>query len=119
MKLPKLSIPRFNGELTALTPFWDSYKAVIHDNPDLTDIDKFNYLRSLFEGQTLEAVSGLTLTSANYQEAISILEKRFGNKRQMVAKHMDALISVDAVTSQYNLKGLLDCMTLLNRTFGV
>ena len=100
MKLPKLSIPHFNGELTAWDPFWDSYKAVIHDNPDLTDIDKFNYLRSLLEGLALEAVSGLTLTSANYQEAISILEKRFGNKQQIVAKHMDALINVDAVTSQ-------------------
>ena len=44
VKLPKLSIPRFNGELTAWTPFWDSYKVAIHDNPDLTDIDKFNYL---------------------------------------------------------------------------
>ena len=106
VKLPKLSIPHFNGELTAWTPFWDSYKAAIHDNPDLTDVDKFNYLRSLLEGPALEAISGLTLTSANYQEAISILEKWFGNKRQIVAKHMDTLINVDAVTSQYNLKGL-------------
>lgn len=28
---------------TMWTPFWDSYESVIHRNPDLSDIDKFNY----------------------------------------------------------------------------
>ena len=106
VKLPKLTIRPFNGDLTAWITFWDPYKAAIHDNPALSDIDKFNYLRSLLERAALEAISGLTLTAANYQEAISILEKRFGNKQQIVAKHMDILLNVEAVMSQYNLKGL-------------
>lgn len=36
----------------------------------------------------------------------SVLKKRFGNKKQIIAKHMDVLLNVDPVTSQYNLKGL-------------
>ena len=51
--------------------------SAIHKNDDLTDIDKFNHLRSLLERTAHEAIAGLTLSSANYQE---ILRKQFGNK---------------------------------------
>ena len=53
----------------------------MHANAGLTDIDKFNYLRSLLRGTAREAVSGLMLTAANYSEAIAILKRRFGNKQ--------------------------------------
>ena len=106
VRLPKLSIKPFKGDLTAWTTFWDSYKAAIHENLALSEIDKFNYLRSLLQGSAHEAVSGLTLTAANYKEAVSVLEKRFGNKQQIIAKHMDILLNVETVTSSNNLKGL-------------
>ena len=35
----------------------------------LSDIDKFNYLKSLLECTVHEAISGLTLTLANYHDA--------------------------------------------------
>ena len=44
VKLPKLTIRPFNGDLTSWTSFWDSYRSAIHDNPGLSEIDKFNYL---------------------------------------------------------------------------
>ena len=44
VRLPKLSIKKFNGNLTAWTTFWDSFESTIHLNPELTNIDKFNYL---------------------------------------------------------------------------
>ena len=106
VRLPKLAIKPFKGDLTAWTTFWDSYKAAIHENPSLSEIDKFNYLRSLLQGSALDAISGLTLTAANYREAVSVLEKRFGNKHQIVTKHMDILLSIDPVTSSGNLKSL-------------
>ena len=106
VRLPKLSIKPFNGELTAWASFWESYHSAIHDNPALTDAEKFNYLRSLLERTALDAISGLALTAPNYKEAISVLEKRFGNKQRIVAKHMDALMNLEAVSSQHNLKGI-------------
>ena len=76
VNLPKLIFKNFNGELTTWTTFWDSFESVVHNNPDLTSIDKFNYLHSLLEQTAAEAVSGLTLTAANYEEAISILKEK-------------------------------------------
>ena len=106
VKLPKLSIHPLNGDITAWTTFWDSYDSAIHQNPELSDINKFNYLKSLLEHAAYEAIAGLALTSVNYHEAITTLKKRFGNKQQIIDKHMDVLLHVEPVTSQHNLKGL-------------
>ena len=58
------------------------------------------------EKSAAEAISGLTLTAENYTEAVAILKKRFGNKQQIITKHMDTLLKLDAVPSQHNLKAI-------------
>lgn len=93
VKLPKLSLPHFSGNITKWDTFWDSYESAIHKNDDLTDIAKFNYLKSLLERTAHEAIAGLTLSSANYQEAIDILQKRFGNNQWIISKHMEILLT--------------------------
>ena len=47
-----------------------------------------------------------TLSSSNYEEAITVLKKRFGNKQQLINKHMEALLSLPTVTSVYELRNL-------------
>ena len=54
-----------------------------------------------------EAVSGLTLTAANYEEAVATLKRRFGNKQLIVSCHMDLLFNLESVTSQHILKASL------------
>lgn len=88
-----------------MTTFWDSFESAIDRSPGLSEIDKFNYLRSLLEKSTSEAISGLTLTAENYQEAVAILKRRFGNKQQIISKHMDILLNLESI-SQHNVKGL-------------
>ena len=106
VKLPKLSLKKFNGDLTKWSTFWDCFESSVHGNSELSDVDKLNYLNSLLEGTAAEAVSGLKLTAVNYSEAIAILKKRFGNKQQIITKHMEILLHIEPVTSQYNIKGL-------------
>ena len=72
----------------------------------MSEIDKFNYLKSLLDRTAHEAIAGLTLTSANYDEAVSILQKRFGNKQQIISRHMDILLNASPVASPNELKGL-------------
>ena len=106
IKLPKLTILPFEGDITQWTPFWDSYESAIHQNSTLTEIDKFNYLRSLLKGTAREAISGLMLTTANYDEAIAILKRRYGNKQAIISRHMDALMALEPVTSNNNTRAL-------------
>ena len=105
VRIPKLTIKKYNGDLTKWLPFWDSFQSSIHDNPNLSDIDKFNYLTSLLESSAADAIAGLSVTSANYEEAVSTLKKRFGNVQSIINKHMDSLLAVQAVSSN-DVKGL-------------
>ena len=106
VRLPKITLPRFNGDPVKWLPFWDAYNSSIHVNPELTEIDKFSYLRSLLDHTALEAIAGLSLSSANYEHAIELLHKRFGNKQVIISKHMDALMHMEHISSDRHLKEL-------------
>ena len=106
VRLPKLSIKKFNGDITKWVTFWDSYNSSIHSNSSLSDVDKFNYLVSLVESSAAEAIAGLTITAANYEEAIATLKKRFGNAQLIVSRHMDALLNVTTVSSHLDIRAL-------------
>ena len=104
--LPKLHLRSFSGNLTQWTSFWDAFQTAIHNNEQFTDIEKFNYLNSLLESSAREAISGFSLTAANYREAISLLKKRFGIKQHIVDKHLEVLFSIEPVVSANNVSGL-------------
>ena len=106
VKIPKLTLKRFTGDITAWSTFWETFESSIHQNTSLSNIDKFNYLSSLLESSAADAISGLAITSNNYEEAISVLKRRFGNKQLIISKHMDALLNLETVSSLHNLKGL-------------
>ena len=53
-----------------------------------------------------EAIVGLAITNANYEEAITILKTRFGNKQMIVNKHTDDLINMAPVYSNHDLRGM-------------
>ena len=45
-RLPKLTLPSFSGNLLDWLTFWDSFQAAIHLNPNLSRVQKFNYLKA-------------------------------------------------------------------------
>ena len=100
-KLPKLSLKNFYGESTSWPSWWDSFYSAVHANKSLSEIDKFNYLRSLLEveGQASSAIAGLQLTAGNYTEAIDILRSRYGNKQIIISGYMDTLLKLPVATS--------------------
>ena len=107
IKLPEITIKKFNGELTKWSTFWDTFEATIHNNPALAPVQKFTYLQSLLELSAAETISGLALTV----EAISTLKKRYGNKQLIVSKHMEVLMNLEIVGSENcarKLRRLLD-----------
>ena len=98
-KLPKLILSKFRGNVTEWTGFWDSFKVAVHENPQLSQVDKFNYLHTLLEGAAARAIQGLTLTAVNYKSAIDILQERFGKTQRIITSHMDELLKIPVCTS--------------------
>ncbi|XP_037522004.1 uncharacterized protein LOC119399261 [Rhipicephalus sanguineus] len=73
VKLPKLRLEPFNGELSAWQAFWECYRKAVHENEGLSKTEKFQYLRSLLTGPAMTAIRGLQATEACYEDAIEIL----------------------------------------------
>ena len=62
--------------------FWDSFKAAMHTNESLNDIEKQNYSRTYLEGPTAATIAGLALTKENYVTAVELIRDTYGtNKR--------------------------------------
>lgn len=93
-RLPKLELHKYKSNVTSWAAFWDSYKSAVHDNPDISKIDKFNYLSSLLEGPASKSIQGLSLTEANYITAVALLKERFGNPQAIISAHMDELLKL-------------------------
>ena len=99
----RLTRPGLKGIQNA---FWVSYESAVHHNDALSDVDKFNYLRSLVEQSAYDALTGLTLSAANYQEAVETLTRRFGNRQLIITRHMGILLNLSAVSVDNDLRGL-------------
>ena len=97
VKLPKIVLKKFDGNPTNFQSFWDSYNTAIHENEDISDVNKMAYLFGLLEGPAYSAVKGFTMTGGNYKEVIDVLHERFGSKDVIISSHMDALLKLPLV----------------------
>ncbi|XP_056001802.1 uncharacterized protein LOC130048776 [Ostrea edulis] len=108
-KLPKLSLPMFNGNILDWQTFWDSFETTIHLNHTLTDVQKFSYLKSLLEYGVSNVIAGLALTNSNYEKAIALLRERYGQKHRIINAYMKSLLKLSPPQSNlFSLRELYD-----------
>ena len=99
-RLPKLALPTFSGNILEWQTFWDSYESAVHQNPSLTNVQKFNYLKAQLQDEALESITGFALSNANYDEAVSVLIERFGQTDKIINAYMQALLEIPQPRSQ-------------------
>ncbi|XP_068211733.1 uncharacterized protein [Palaemon carinicauda] len=83
VRLPKLDLPHFTGDVLEWNSFWELYNVSVHQRGDLELIQKFSYLQSLLTGDALKLISGFKLEAANYSQAISLLSTTYGKKDEI------------------------------------
>ena len=81
--------------------WWDSFKVGVHEN-GISDVQKFNHLRSLVKGAECTTIAGLSLTEENYKTAIDLLEERFAQK-QIINSHMDAMLKLNSESTMADI----------------
>ena len=95
VKLPKLELEHFSGEITEWQTFYEKFTAMVRE--DLHPVSKFTYLQSLLEGDAKRCIDVLKLTAANYGTALKLLEERFGRKERIICTHIQHLLNVKLV----------------------
>ncbi|XP_053388626.1 uncharacterized protein LOC128551737 [Mercenaria mercenaria] len=109
VKLPKIDMISFAGDKTKWTEFWDCFQSAVHNNKMISNIEKFTYLKSKLFGEAGRAIAGLALSSENYNVAMDILKKRFGNSQEIIDLHYKRLINIPSATNKVSsLRYLID-----------
>lgn len=110
VKLPNISLPDFQGHYDEWITFHDTFVNIIHENQQLSKIQKFYYLRSCLKGEAVQTVHSLKITNDNYEIAWSLLKERYENKKLIINTHMKAIFDLYPVKneSQTQLRKLLD-----------
>ena len=111
VKLPKLSIKPFGGDILEWCSFLDSFNSSIHQS-SLNDVEKFNYFRGYLKDEALKTLEGLTLSEENYEKALNILKERYGDTDIVISRHMKELVSLPSVTSDSDLRNSVVFMML-------
>ena len=99
INLPKITLEEFDGNILNWRGFWEQFKTTIGENNTLSDIEKFTYLKRLLKGSAYGLIYGLTLTSNNYEKAITMLTQRYGNTQVLISTNMENLLKLLKVKS--------------------
>ena len=110
VQLSKLTIKPFRGDPLDWLTFWNGFSTSIHENPEMSNIDKMKYSCSYLIGDAAKAIAGLPLSNGNYNRAVKLLKQRFGRTQTIINSCMDALTKLPATTSDFHT--LRNSMTL-------
>jgi len=106
VQLPVIPLRKFDGELKNWLGWWSQFRK-IHDDEDIDDSDKFQYLVSAIEDGTeaKEIVSGYPQSSENYELALEALREHYGDDDIQLQYYVRELLSliINNVTSEEKL----------------
>lgn len=93
-KLPTIQITPFNGKYCEYTPFINLFNAVIHNDRSLDNIQKLYYLRTFLQNEPFDIIKNLPLSNESYEQALSLLDKRYNNKYKIISEHINSLLDM-------------------------
>ena len=110
IRLPRLTLPIFEGRLKEWSAFRDMFITTIHNNPNLSPAQKLTYLKAQLKGEASRQVQSLSICDANYDIAMQQLINRYENDRQLLFAVMRRLFHQPciSVASSSSLRQMVD-----------
>ena len=96
VKLPKLEIPKFSGDLLEWMSFHDRFVAAVHGQ-NIPGSTKLLYLKDALVGEAGDVLRCTSTTDENYAEAWAAVVKRFKNVREIAKAHLDRMADMPSV----------------------
>ena len=90
IKLPKIDVPTFDGELLHWQMFWDQFSISIDKRSDISNSEKLVYLHhSLKDGSAKNVIEDLSDSGDQYKEAIDTLKAQYDRPRIIHQTHVE------------------------------
>ena len=84
VKLPTISLPTFDGDVTQWSSFWDRFKASVHSRTDLKPVQKLDYLKSQLTGIAAKLIDPFESTDTSYHNALLLLQETFEDQDRTI-----------------------------------
>ncbi|UYV63397.1 hypothetical protein LAZ67_2003955 [Cordylochernes scorpioides] len=90
----KLALKSYDGSLEGWLPWWAQFSK-IHENKNLSDSDRFLYLRQAIvpNSEAYRVVASYPVTGANYALAVQALQERFGDPNILTELYVRRLLN--------------------------
>ncbi len=115
-KVKRIEIPSFNGDILKFNSFRGLFENLVHNNPDLTNVQKLYYLKQALVENAADLIRDFELTENSYVQAWSTVITRYENKRLVVKTLFKKLISIEAIKSDTKIRTLLDQFDIVVRS---
>lgn len=99
IKLPPIAIPKFSGDYSTWTSFFDLFDALVVKNPTLSNVNKLHHLKASLSGEAELVLRKYAIEDRNFEPAWKHLQGRFDNKRLLVNSHFAKLLLQQKVSS--------------------
>ncbi|XP_066600997.1 uncharacterized protein [Prorops nasuta] len=94
LKLPKISLQNFDGKYENWLSFKNMFLNVIDSRSDLTELDKFHYLKSVVVGEASKKLDVFSVHPNNYKKAWELLVRSYEVKRVLVSQHISMIFDL-------------------------
>lgn len=99
VNLPKLQLSKFCGQYKHWLDFYNMFSVLVDKNETLSNVEKFQYLRSCLEGDAAQLIHSLEVTNSNYNMALELLTSRYANKRYIFNSHLQDIFNTDRLSN--------------------
>lgn len=110
VKLPKIEIPKFDGDSAKWPEFRDLFCSLIHEKLNVPNVQKMQYLKMNLIGSAANVIRHLQVNGAHYEAAWAALNKRYNNKKLLINNNLKRLFSQRYIKTENadELRSLLD-----------
>ncbi|KAK6019495.1 hypothetical protein OSTOST_14866 [Ostertagia ostertagi] len=77
VRRPLLEVPTFSGDFREFNTFWSVFESLIHKDTDLSDQEKFLFLKQALKGKAAASINSIPVIGDKYSVALNILKKQF------------------------------------------
>ena len=88
--------------------FWNFFQVTVDQNTQLSDVEKFCYLKSRLAGEAKDAISGIFILQENYGVIKTLLEDRFNYAEVVQHHHIMEIINITSACNNSSSLRLLN-----------
>jgi hypothetical protein len=109
-KLAPLKLMQFSGDHTQWPTFWDLFYALIHKEPNLTDVEKLAYLDSTLteNSDAKKAIAGFRKIGRSYDAIIMRLKTKYGQKSRLLATLIREILYTSPAENAGTAQAMID-----------